>query len=358
MKWIGLLFGLLLIGCTELRAPLADVSSINQPGTSAQTQEETGLKGWREAVITTAQAERWIVFLTKQAGWEIRGEASIDEGLKKLWSLPASATGREVLLANKGADRGFIRLVELHGVDQTLIRSDTRPWDTGGHFDMNMRVRGLSALRERMLADGWHGDSEPVDFTFGPFEVREWIAQGPDGVRLALIERLKPELEGWPNLKIASRTFNATQIVSDMAATRHFFETVLGMETYLEHIGPSSEEGPNVLGLPENHTTQIPREVRILHPQGINDGSIELLTFVGASGRDVSALAHPSNLGLSVLRFEVDNLDETMSRLSSRGASFETDTISLRLAVHGAVRMVTLKAPEGARLEIYERLEE
>lgn len=358
MKWIGLLCGLALMSCAETRAPLSSTSPIVQQVASGQIQEDTGLSGWREAVITTAQAERWIDFLTEQAGWEIRGQAPIDQGLKELWDLPDNATGQDVLLANTGADRGFIRLVELQGVDQRLIRSDTRPWDTGGHFDMNMRVIGLNALRERMLADGWHGDSEPVDFTFGPFEVREWIAQGPDGVRLALIERLKPELEGWPDLKIASRTFNATQTVADMAAARHFFETVLGMETYLEHIGPSSEVGPNVLGLPENITTQVPRDVRILHPQGINDGSIELLTFEGASGRDVSALAHPSNLGLSALRFEVDDLDQTTALLSGRGAEFETEIVTLRLAVHGAVRMVTLKAPEGARLELYERLEE
>ncbi|MEM1437802.1 MAG: VOC family protein [Pseudomonadota bacterium] len=323
----------------------------------ADDAQDTGLSGWSEAVITTVSADEWVAFLTGHAGWEVRAQGATDTGLRELWRLPEAASGKEVLLANTGADRGFIRLVSLDGVAQDWIRADTRPWDTGGHFDLNLRVRGLRALRKDMLAAGWQGDSEPIQFTFGPFEVIEWIAQGPDGVRLAVIERLKPELEGWPDLRVLSRAFNATQTVADMATARAFYEKVLGMQTYLQHRGPSKEAGPNVLGLPHDAAARVVREVRILHPQGVNDGSIEILSFEGATGIAVDDQAEPHNIGLSVLRFPVDDLDKTMRALEARGAAFDGPPVSLSLAGVGRVRAVALQSPEGARLELFERLE-
>lgn len=322
----------------------------------ADDAQDTGLSGWSEAVVTTVSADEWVAFLTQHAGWEVRARGPIDAGLRQLWSLPGDAAGEEILLGNTGADRGFIRLVDLEGVSQDWIRADTRPWDTGGHFDLNLRVRGLQALRKDMLAAGWQGDSEPIQFTFGPFEVIEWIAQGPDGVRLAVIERLQPELEGWPNLRVLSRTFNATQTVADMAAARAFYENVLGMQTYLEHRGPSKNAGPNVLGLPHDAAARVVREIRILHPQGVNDGSIEILSFEGATGIAVDDKAAPHNIGLSVLRFPVDDLDATMRALTARGALFDASPVTLSVAGLGAIRAVALHSPEGARLELFERL--
>ena len=49
--------------------------------------------------------------------------------------------------------------------------------------------------------------SDPLEFSFAQFRVREWIARGPDGVRYAFIERVEPPLEGWPNL-VRERTFS------------------------------------------------------------------------------------------------------------------------------------------------------
>ena len=60
--------------------------------------------------------------------------------------------------------------------------------------------------------------SDPIEFNFGPFIVREWITRGPDGIVLAAIERVQPALEGWPQLRKLSRAFNATHIVPDIEA--------------------------------------------------------------------------------------------------------------------------------------------
>ncbi len=315
------------------------------------------LGGFREAVITTADADAWVAFFKGVATWEVRHAGPVQDGLKRLWQLPDTAAGREILLGNPGTDSGFVRLVELDSVKQDYIRADDRPWDTGGHFDINVRVKGLRAIHNTMLARGWQGDSPPLEYTFGPFRVIEWIARGPDGVRLALIERLAPTLEGWPHLNVISRSFNSTQTVADMARARAFYEDVLGMKPYLEHTGASKSPGPNVLGLPHNLATDIPRDVVILHPDGTNEGSVELLAFQGADGADLAANAAPSNLGLSVLRFPVGDLDRFVATLADRNVALAAGPVEMPLPPYGTIRIIGITAPDGARLEMFQTRE-
>jgi hypothetical protein len=191
--------------------------------------------GFIESVITTQNPQPWIDLMTRLGGWEIRDRSPLDRGLIELWQLPSSASGNATLLANRGEDRGFIRLVELAGVSQDWIRIDDRPWDTGGIFDLNLRVVNLRQIREGMLRLGWVGEAPPDQYVFGDaFEVIEWIARGPDGVRFALIERIRPPLVDWPHLKRIGRNFNSTMVVRDLAAARRLFVDALGMRPALE----------------------------------------------------------------------------------------------------------------------------
>ncbi|MDX1292748.1 MAG: VOC family protein [Hyphomonas sp.] len=346
---LAALAGLALMGCAATEPLPARTYDASGP--------VTGLSGWNELVITTRDWTVWDEFLTRQAGWELRAAQETSPALNGFWGMPSTAQGEERLYANIGSQSGFIRLVQLDGIEQDVIRADDRPWDTGGYFDFNVRVAGLRELRRSMVAQGWQGDSEPIQYTFGPFEVIEWIARGPDGVRVAFIERLKPTLEGWPDLKIMSRTFNSTQTVRDIGKARDFFQGVLGMKIYLEHVGASGTPGPNVLGLPHEAAAEVDRIVYILHADGLNEGSIELLAFDGASGMDFSGKAVPYNIGLSVLRFPVADLKQTMAAIASRGGVFEGEPVRLHLKPYGNVAMVAMTAPDGGRIEIYEVLE-
>jgi len=342
-----------LLASQSMAPAFSETSTTKDKPKMESTTGLTGLTGWNEAVITTLDSTPWAYFFTEIAGWEERTRASIDDGLKKLWNLPENAKGTEILYANKGANKGFIRLIQLENVEQNFIRSDDRPWDTGGIFDLNVRVTGMKDVHKKMLTSGWQGDSEPISYVFGPFEVSEWIARGPDGVRLAVIERHKPILEGWPNLKVISRTFNSTQIVDDIEATREFYEKILGMSIYLEHRGSSPETGPNVLGLPHEAAKTIEREIYVLHPLGTNEGSIEIIKFHGASGSDLSARAAPHNIGVSTLRFPVADLDKTISIIKKNGGKILVHPIEMTLAPYGKVNIIAIQSPEGARLEIY-----
>jgi len=312
------------------------------------------ISGWMEIVQSVSDLNRHVLALQDIAGWEVILRSSLDEATLAAWQLDPTVTGTQVLMGNPGSNRGYIRLVQFHGAGQLQIRSSAQPWESGGILDINVRVLDMDANFHEFQSYGWGAHSDPIQYSFGPFEVKEWITTGPDGLSFALIERIQPELEGWPEMRDISRAFNSTQVVRDMPAALHFYRDVLGFQKYMHWIGVSESPGPNVLGLPRELTTTIERDVWIMHPQGKNEGSVELLHFNGLSGRDLAERAVPPNLGMLMLRFPVTNLDALADRLTEYGIKTEGPITRHRLDPWGEVRQLSVRAPDGAWLDFYE----
>lgn len=321
---------------------------------ASDTAVEPRIFGWREAVLSVSDLAGWINLWTQAAGYEVvyRGQAGKD--WLEVWQLPAGASAEEALLSNPGTESGFLRLVEFSGVPQRHIRSNGHTWETGGWFDVNARVVNLDAKFRQLQALGWQGFADPVSLTFGPFEVNEWLARGPDGVVIALIERVAPPLTGWPTLKNVSRLFNSTLVVADMIASYDFYVNKLGFEVYLETNGPSDTPGPNVLGLPHNLADKISRHVYIVNPVGGNEGSVELIEFDGLTGRDFSEHAHPPNLGVLSLRFPVEHAELLADNLVKKGVTVLSPPRTVNMAPYGEKTLFIVRGPNGEWLEFFE----
>ncbi|MEM6683072.1 MAG: VOC family protein, partial [Pseudomonadota bacterium] len=103
--------------------------------------------------------------------------------------------------------------------------------------------------------------------------------------------------------------------------------------------------------------TSIVRDVRIVNPAGKdNDGSIELLEFEGYTGRDFSSRAVPPNLGNLMLRFPVPDVDALARYLAGQGIKLEYQPIATTLAPYGKVKLMAIRAPDGAWLEFFQAL--
>jgi catechol 2,3-dioxygenase-like lactoylglutathione lyase family enzyme len=322
---------------------------------SIVTAKPLTIGGFSETVIIVSDLKASSEFYKDIGGWVSIDESPVDDKLKQLWRLPTSAKASQVLMANKGATTGFIRLVKLDGVEQQRIRSNTQSWDVGGIFDINMRVIDMEKKFAQLQNLGWTSATDPVQFSFGPFEVKEWIVKNADGVAFALIERIKPTLKGWPDAIEFSRVFNSTQVVNDIDKSLDFYQNILGFKTYLKHRGASKEEGVNVLGLPYNLTTKIERSVYILHPEGKNEGSVELLQFHGATGKNVSHLAQPPNIGIATLRFPVSDLNALNTLLQNNSIKVESRE-KMHLLPYGLVDILGIKSPDNTWLEFYQKL--
>jgi catechol 2,3-dioxygenase-like lactoylglutathione lyase family enzyme len=318
-----------------------------------ETQTGPLVGGWREAVVIVPALKPWIETLTVVGGWEIAHKGAPDRALNALWSLPAGARTEQVLMRNIGTDKGFIRLVKVSGAEQRIIRPDDQAWESGGVQALDLRVVDMEATQKALHARGWRAPSDPVRYkTFG-VEVIEWAPSSPDGVRLSFIQRIAPPLQGWPELKRWSRTGNAAVTVKDMAAAEAFFGGVLGFKPSFtsDTIGSG---GPNVMGLPWSLAAHSPIAVKGYSAPG-GDAAIELIAIPAAAGRDYSGAAHPPNLGIAALRIPVADAAGLARRLAERAVSLTSPLQDVAVSPYGSCRMFAVSAPDGVRLEFYQR---
>lgn len=310
--------------------------------------------GYREAGICVRDAEAWARFFVEVAGWEVLHRGVTPAATLAAWPEPRPVGGTEVVLGRPGQEQGRIRLFQLDGIAQREIRGGAMPWDTGGIFDLDFRVADLHAEHARLTGLGWDGFSPPVDWRFGDLRVREWLALGPEAVCLALMQRLEPPLPDGAVAAGFSQAFNSSQAVRDMDRAVVFYER-LGFRAFVDQRQPLAEGGGRVLGLHPEEARDTVVELVILHPRGKLEGSVELVAFPGREGRRLDHRALPTQLGINLLRFPVDELDEFAGMLNDgpdpvrHGPVIETE-----LPPEGPVRMLALRSPDGAWLEFYE----
>ncbi len=323
----------------------------------SRIDDDYQLKGFQEVVFSVVNIEEATKLYQQVAGWDVLYKGDVSSAQLSAWQVADTAKAKEIVLHNPGDVSGFLRLVQFSNVPQQQIRSSAQPWDTGGIFDVNVRVTNMRKSFHSLQSRGWNAYHDPVAFTFGKFHVEEVLIRGHDGVVLAMIQRHVPPLEGYPNLKKLSHIFNATQIVSDIEESLNFYTNGLGFKIYMQHRGASSEEGENVLSLPYNFTDKYERSVYILHPQGTNFGSIEILQFHGIEGKDHTAFAIPPNLGILMHRFPVSNIEIFSKKIQERGIVIKQPIVQLDLQPYGTVKSLAIQAPGGAWLEFVELVE-
>lgn len=313
--------------------------------------------GWQEAVVSVPDADRAASFYESVGGWTVRHTGAVDRAQLAAWSLDDAPGAREIVLGNAGVGIGFIRIIEFSGIAQEQIRPSGRSWEPGGHGGFNVRVHDIDSRYRDFQTWGWHGYSQPVRFDLDRFTVKEVMMQGYGGELIAMIERVSPPLEDWPNLKFLSRAFNAFAAVSDFDATQVFYKDVLGFSEYLREEGPSAVPGPNLFGLPYNWVSEMPRKLVWLHPRGENEGSIAIQQFFDVEGTDFADRAVPPNLGMLMLRYPVSDAEARAAEISGKGWSLEFGPTEMSMAPYGRVLAFAVRDPNGGWLEFFEPLE-
>jgi len=309
--------------------------------------------GYQEAGLGTAEPDFWLAFFQELGGWRLLWEGP--SPVQPLWPRNAPRPDHEWLLAAPDAPCGFVRLFRFND-DVPAPRSGARIHDTGGIFDLDVRVADVHAWRTRLLDQGWTDFGPAVDWPFGELEVREWLAQGPDGVVVAFVQRLQPPLDP-PLTPPASRggfghAFNSSQLVRDMESALAFYRA-LGFGERVRHRGPLEGRGGEVLGLAPDRAPQMPVDLAIVSPGAALEGSIELLSLPDATGEDRASACGPGRRGLNLLRLPVRALEVFAATLGASGiaprAMAEWDLPPL-----GPVLGMALTSPEGAWLELVE----
>jgi catechol 2,3-dioxygenase-like lactoylglutathione lyase family enzyme len=315
------------------------------------------ISGWHEALLSVSDLDAWVRVYAEVGEWEVRHEGAVSTDVIEYLNVPPGATAREVVLGRKDVNFGLVRLMAFDsGERHPVIRSNGRPWETGGWFDINARIDDMEARCAQLQDLGWGGVSDPIEWQFGPVRVKEWLAYGPDGINWAIIERLDPPLPPEEQPGRMGPHFNSTQIVADIGAARSFYKDLLGFDAVVEVDDQPMMPGPmqNVMGLPNETATSQRWNISMLKAPGAAGGSVELASLPGISGRDFAPLADPPNRGIISLRFPVDDLDALHEKLVAADVPIVNAPQFISLPPGEDVRMMTARGPCGARLDFFD----
>lgn len=312
--------------------------------------------GWAEAVVVVRSIARTSAWLAEVAGWAPRGaQHATPAAVLRLWGLPAAASGREQLLGNPGDESGFVRLVELQDAGpQQEIRGNGMTWDTGGVFSLMTRARSLDAAFERHQAMGFSAFNDPTDFDFGGVVLRNIVLRGPDGVNIAIYERRTPLLVGWQTIEKLSAPFNAMQMVQSVDAARRFYERLFGYSPVAAGDFTDPAPAPNNFALPQNLSTELPRQYAIMAIDGAEVGRVEPMHFAGMTGRNLAERGRFPNYGVAALRFPTARLAATLGKARAMGI-VPSPVVEAELAPWGRVRLAHVRSPDGVIIELMER---
>jgi hypothetical protein len=258
------------------------------------------------------------------------------------------------VLTAEGDSRGHIRLIRFRGCSGVPMRGGARSWDTGGLFDIGCFVRNVDDTWQALLARGWQATGVPVAYEWGGFSVRHALVTGPGGILLSLMQPKTLPLASFPAYKHLSRAFNCAQVVRDYGVALDFFRRVLGWQVMLDtEVTGVAEPGREVLGLPMPWALGVLRRIGIVHPQGQNDGSMEIVAFEGVQGRDCAPLCVAPNLGMLSTRFHVRGLADFRAAVLGRGGQ-ATAIAPLSMAPFGDALAFSIASPDGAQFDFYE----
>lgn len=313
------------------------------------------MAGIQEVVVSVFDIDRVAAPLVEACGFRPVPLPDLSPGELALWGGGEGAAVQQRLLLPEAEDRGAIRLVAFSGRERTLIRPSQRSWDTGGIFDVDLFTTDVRAVyRHLQHGFGWTAFGEPVDYVMGAFDVAQVVATGPDGLVLALIEPHGPPAFPIP-MGRSSRVFNSTQLVRDLSATLHFYKDILGWTSLVEMvIDDAVEPGAQVLGLPMPAAQTCRRRVAIVHPDGTNDGSVELIENADMRGHDFAARAVAPNVGILALRIAIGGVTDYAAAIVARGGALERAPQQVEIAALGAVTLFAVRSPDGALIEFFE----
>lgn len=329
--------------------------SIAHAACTVDDVSSNGVTGFQEAVLSVGDIDAANETWQTVGGFEVICDGPVEDGLAAFWGLPADTPMHEVVLRKGTTDR-FVRLVQIYGVEQKQIRSSGMPWDHGGYFDLYVYVDDVDTVFNQLRDRGWQGYNDPVHYTLAPFDIDESIMRGPNGEALCLMQRNAPPYDkaaagsesgwGWP--------FNTALIVSDYDANETFFADVLDWTVHLSGRSTTPEPGFNPVGIPANLASTSPRRFVAYAPDETDrNGSIQILMSEGLTGRDFRDRAQPPNLGIVTTRVPVDDVDALAKEVDAKGYPIHMPVTAMTLPPYGPVKMMALKAPNGARIEFF-----
>lgn len=318
------------------------------------------------AVISCSSLDASLHFYRDLIGFDASAEEEWGgEWFEELWRLPAGASARACLLTACGMPVGRILLLEFHSAQREIIQQ--RPSSAAiGLNNLNFYVRDLSAVVRELTARGFRFWSQPTQhsLTAGVGNPLEVIFDGPDGVAINLIELTSTDLATRVGQMRAymehcgytrsgfTPVVTTSHVCRDLAAARHFYETVLHMGALIDE-EVSAEHVNAFLRLPPDARTHL------TFMQGNHMfGKIALSGPLNYLQRcdDLTLRAKAPDIGYLAQGFEVPNVDGAYTAALAAGAVVIEAPGNAELPGLGTRRQFMVRNPGSGALQwIYDR---
>lgn len=346
----------LLASCQSASAPSqqASVTPAPEPIPAPVTTEP-----WLMATASVSDLDQTARFFREIGGYETVFEGWLDRSELRELGLPSEARGEVLTLRAPGSDSGYVRLVRFDNAGRKVpTRPGARAWDTGCFWSFMVRANDLEAIYDDAIAMGWGTETPIAPLSFNGSELDIVVFKGPDGLQVQAYERLnRPIPEGFTAFERLSRPFNIMQMTRDREAVRELMEDVLGFER-VWYGPPYVDEEPTLmpLGIPQNLTTSVPYKAGIFTPQTQSlYGRMEYIEIDGLLGFDYADRCRAPNLGWLSVTYPVDAALDAKQMIEARGWQIEQDIYETARPSIGALRIFSIKAPDGATIEFAER---
>jgi catechol 2,3-dioxygenase-like lactoylglutathione lyase family enzyme len=308
---------------------------------------------WSETLVSVSDINVSSRLFREVGGWRTTDKGRVTRAELDYWNLPNEVRATFERLCAPQSKTGCIRFVRFSGAPQRPIRLAKRAWDTGGIYSVMVRSDDVRALFDSAIKLGWWAESEPIRFQFGASDLRNVVLTGPDGINLAIYERVSPAFTAFPVGRI-SQAFNSMRMVRNKQAARAFYEDKLGFKPLFDSNNEPVEPAPSNFGIPLNYTPQIKRSAAAMQPVPGETGRVELMQIEGFAGGDVSAHANPPNLGILSVRYPVAGLSVFRDQLTAKAVAISYESQGVAIAGLGTVNLLAVRDPDGNITEFYE----
>jgi len=310
----------------------------------------------REVLYSVGDLEKVLHFFVEYGGWNIVGEYDSTQEVLDFWELDKSASCKEILLQSNHHETGQIRLVKYSGVKQTYIRSSQQPWDTGGIMDINLRVHEVEKSFEELRELGWHGLSDPLLQTMGPFTLYDILMKGYDDTIIAFTHRVEPPMNLTAPIKLPTHVYTSSLVVKSLEASRHFYENQLGCKLLNEYEVKKDSPQENMFGLPHNLADKVNCKANIFSFDGERDVAFQTIEFEGVYGKDHSAKAKPPNRGFLLYRVEVKNIENYYQQIKDNKVLIIRDLREVKISPYGQCNAFAVASPDHVWFTFYETI--
>lgn len=266
---------------------------------------------------------------------------------------------RAVDLSLEGYSTGRVRLLATPAT-ATRVRDDhdgpDSPRDIGPKaLDFYIAEPFQEAL-ELLATVNCHPRSQPIHWRLGPFESKEVVVSGPDGVPLLFMVGVNHQpdmMRALPEGRRFGEMATQSVLIEDIAATKAFYEQVLELDEIAD------------VGVDPDYSDSLATLVDVSQPAGLRalvyaapgdaSGKYLLLQFNAPEGaRRLTGRMRPGHLGVALFTHDTDDLAARLTAAQALG--IRASEVHDRQEPDGRFRTAFLTGPNEELIQLRERV--